>query len=70
VKDEDIYLQDDAHPRAVRTGLGRFFRRYNDERPHMAFNDATPAAIYFGTTGAASPAVGPHPNADASGGLP
>ncbi|MCG8352847.1 MAG: transposase [Chloroflexales bacterium] len=69
MKYEDIYLQDDAHPRAVRTGLGRFFSRSNDERPYMALNYATPAALYFGMTGAASPAARPHPNADASGGL-
>jgi len=49
VKYEDIYLHDEPHPRAVRTGLDQFFRRYNDRRPHMALDYATPAAIYVGS---------------------
>jgi putative transposase len=49
VKYEDIYLHDEPHPRAVRTGLGQFFHRYNEQRPHMALDYATPATIYFGS---------------------
>ncbi len=55
VKYEDIYLHEYPHPRAVRTGLSQFFCRYNEQRPHMALDYATPAAIYF-SSGTASPA--------------
>jgi transposase InsO family protein len=29
-------------------GLSRFFKKYNEERPHMALDYHTPAAVYFG----------------------
>jgi putative transposase len=49
VKYEDIYLQDYETPRAVRSGLRHYFSKYNDDRPHMALDYRTPAAVYFGT---------------------
>ena len=49
VKYEDLYLQDYDSPRAVRAGLRRYITKYNEERPHMALEYRTPAAVYFGT---------------------
>jgi putative transposase len=49
VKYEDVYLRDYDTPRAVRSGLGRYLTKYNEERPHMALDYQTPAAVYFGT---------------------
>jgi putative transposase len=51
VKYEDIYLQDYGSPRAVRTGLTRYWAHYNHRRPHMALDYRTPAAVYFGQEG-------------------
>jgi putative transposase len=48
VKYEDLYLQEYASPRAVRTGLRRYITKYNEERPHMALEYRTPAEVYFG----------------------
>jgi putative transposase len=49
VKYEDLYLQEYDSPRAVRAGLRRYIIKYNEERPHMALEYRTPAAVYFGT---------------------
>jgi len=49
VKYEDLYLQDYDSPRTVRAGLRRYITKYNEERPHMALEYRTPAAVYFGT---------------------
>ncbi len=49
VKYEDLYLQEYDSPRAVRTGLRHYITKYNQERPHMALDYRTPAAVYFGT---------------------
>ena len=48
VKYEDVYLHDYGTPREVRVGLGRYLTKYNVERPHMALEYHTPAAVYFG----------------------
>lgn len=48
VKYEDVYLRDYDTPRAVRSGLGRYLTKYNEERPHTALQYHTPAAVYFG----------------------
>ncbi len=48
VKYEEVYLNDyEQVPEAVRN-LRKYFRFYNQERPHQALGYQTPAAIYFG----------------------
>lgn len=49
VKYEEVYLKSyvslvDAHAQ-----LGRFFRFYNERRPHSSLDDATPAEVYNAT---------------------
>ena len=48
VKYEDIYLRDYPDGRAVRKGLGRYFRFYNTERLHQGLQDKTPEEVHFG----------------------
>src|SRR3984957_12692779 len=45
-KYEDIYLQDYGGGLEAGRGLGRWFDRYNQERPHQGLGYATPAAVY------------------------
>jgi putative transposase len=47
VKYEDIYLQDYGGGLDAGRGLGKWFDRYNQERPHQALDYATPADVYF-----------------------
>ena len=42
VKYEDIYLRDYANGRELRSGLARYFRYYNSERPHQSLRYKTP----------------------------
>jgi putative transposase len=42
VKYEDIYLRDYANGNELRSGLGRYFRYYNSERPHQSLGYKTP----------------------------
>jgi putative transposase len=49
VKYEEVYLQSYATPREARHSLSRYFKFYNQERPHQALDYRTPAARYFGT---------------------
>ncbi len=46
LKYEDIYLRDYEHGLALAGGLGRWFRSYNQQRPHQALGYATPAEVY------------------------
>jgi putative transposase len=46
VKYEDIYLREYADGQALQAGLMRYFRFYNDERPHSALNYHTPASCH------------------------
>ncbi len=46
LKCEDIYLRDYEHGPALAHGLGRWFRRYNQQRPHQSLGYATPAEVY------------------------
>ena len=46
VKYEDIYVQDYGGGLDAGRGLGRWFDRYNQERPHQGLGYATPAAVY------------------------
>ena len=50
VKYEEVYLKDYATVREAIRGLGDFFRRYNEERPHSALGDKTPYEVYYGVT--------------------
>jgi putative transposase len=47
VKYEDIYVQDYGDGLSAGRGLGRWFDRYNQERPHQALDYATPAQVSF-----------------------
>jgi putative transposase len=46
VKYEDIYLQDYGGGLEAGRGIGKWFDRYNQERPHQALDYATPAEVY------------------------
>jgi putative transposase len=48
VKYEDIYLRDYADGAELRSGLGRYFRFYNTERPHQGLHKRTPAEAHLG----------------------
>jgi putative transposase len=48
VKVEEVYLHDYQTVREVRDGLGWYFPFYNEERPHQALGDCTPAEVYRG----------------------
>ena len=43
---EEIYLFEHANLTALRTGVGKWFVRYNDWRPHATLGNLTPAAFY------------------------
>ena len=47
VKYEDIFLHDYETIGEVRTGLGRYFPTYNDERLHESLDYRTPGQVYF-----------------------
>ncbi len=46
VKYEEVYLHDYASVPDARGHLGRYFRFYNEARPHQALAYRTPAAVY------------------------
>lgn len=46
VKYEEIYLFEHATVPALRTGLAKWFLRYNEWRPHEALGNLTPAMVY------------------------
>ena len=46
VKYEEIYLKEHATLSALRAGLGDWFQRYNEWRPHAALGNLTPCAYY------------------------
>ena len=46
-KQEDIYLQDYSDGLTAQMGLGKWFFKYNTQRPHQALGYATPAEFYF-----------------------
>lgn len=47
VKYEKVYLNDWQEVCEARSGLGEYFREYNDERPHQGLQYLTPAEVYF-----------------------
>ena len=46
VKYEDIYLRDYADGAELEAGLKRYFRFYNQERPHSSLGGNTPAQVH------------------------
>ena len=49
VKYEDVYIRAYHSVAELRSGLERYFQRYNYRRPHQSLQYATPAEVYFGT---------------------
>jgi putative transposase len=49
VKYEEVYLHEYTSPRQARSGIHQYLTFYNQERPHQALNDLTPAEVYFQT---------------------
>jgi putative transposase len=47
VKYEDVYLKNYASVPELNTGLERYFRFYNNERPHQSLDYRTPAEMHF-----------------------
>jgi len=63
VKWEEVYLKDYANVLEAIRGLGDFFRRYNEERPHSALGYRTPSEVYHGA------AIAPEPTLQAEEGV-
>ena len=52
VKYEEVYLKDYHSVPDARAQLGRYFRFYNQERPHQSLQYRTPADVYAGAKAA------------------
>jgi len=48
VKYEYLYLAEHSDGRQLTKGLSEYWRFYNEERPHQALNNCTPAEVYRG----------------------
>jgi putative transposase len=48
VKYQYLYLRSFANGFELRTGLGEWFRFYNQERPHQSFGLLTPDEVFYG----------------------
>lgn len=48
VKYEEVYLNDYEMVHDAITGIERYFKFYNDERPHQSLSYQTPAEVHFG----------------------
>ena len=46
LKYEEIYLNDYRSPLDLYAGIDRYFRFYNQGRPHSALDSATPAQLH------------------------
>lgn len=46
VKLEEVYLKDYESVKEAVEGLGRYFRFYNEERPHQSLGYRTPGSVY------------------------
>jgi putative transposase len=46
VKHEDVYLRCYESPRQLRAGIDRFFRYYNEQRPHQTLGYRTPGEVH------------------------
>ncbi len=49
VKYEEVYLHEYVGPRAARSGLTRYIKFYNHERPHQSLAYRTPGEVYSAT---------------------
>ena len=47
VKYNDLYLNNYETVEDLYAGLDRYFKFYNDERPHSSLEDKTPAEVYY-----------------------
>ena len=47
VKYEEVYLHAYDSVSEAKNGLGKYFNRYNQFRPHTALDDQTPDEFYF-----------------------
>jgi putative transposase len=47
VKYEDIYIKSYNNSQEARIGLGDYFYKYNNRRPHQSLGNLTPAEVYF-----------------------
>ncbi len=47
VKQEDIYIKNYGGINEAHTGLIKYFKNYNERRPHQSLNENVPAEIYF-----------------------
>lgn len=48
VKQENVYIQDYNNLGEAQIGLTKYFKDYNERRPHQSLNEKVPAEIYFG----------------------
>lgn len=48
VKHDDVYIRAYQSVAELRSGLDRYFQRYNYRRPHQSLGYATPSEVYFG----------------------
>ena len=46
VKYEDVYIKEYASEQLLRAGLKRYFKFYNDDRPHQTLDGRTPSEVY------------------------
>ncbi len=44
--ESDIYIRDYCSEHEIDAGLARYFRFYNEERPHQSLGYRTPAAVH------------------------
>lgn len=58
VKYEEVYLFEHSTLPALRSGLGKWFGRYNDWRPHQTHDNLTPSVIYAGDVPSPRPTSG------------
>lgn len=54
VKYEEVYLHEYHDGIEAYLQLDKYFRFYNEERPHRTFNNRTPGAVYRSDSGALS----------------
>jgi putative transposase len=52
LKYEEVYLRDYEDVRVARTGIGRWLRFFNQERPHQSLEYRTPMALYMASIAA------------------
>ncbi len=48
LKHEDIYLNDYATPKQLRTGIRAYIAKYNHVRPHQSLENRQPAEVFWG----------------------